>query len=287
MECKEKQIPELYLIAGRGGNVILKGIASSPLKERLLIRNDQSLHVGHYQKELVNHLVFFASEEQIEDTIRELKALFPMESAFENPKTGETECLQVFLCGKESGNQGNPRVFLEIYKKPYRIPVQLEMILFRGQSGYPQEEILDGNPPKQKAIAYCKFNSEEYLARCFYEVLDSLEWLDDMLWYQEIYDILAQKAVNGRKVWDSLHRLLEEQPISFLENRLNRIKDYADYNVMEEKWQALYGDKAEGYPEWQEVIQLLGEFYTPIFEGVLKDEIFFGDWMPQLKRYLD
>ena len=29
------------------------------------------------------------------------------------------------------------------------------------------------------------------------------------------------------------------------------------------------------------------KFLTPIFEGILKDEIFLGDWMPELGRYLD
>ncbi len=118
-------------------------------------------------------------------------------------------------------------------------------------------------------------------------MIDALEWLDDLLWYQEIYDILAKRAVNGRKVWECLHGLLLERPISFLRNRLNRVKGYADYSPMEERWKALHANDMEGYPQWQEVIQLLGEFYTPVFEGILKDEIFFGDWMPRLKRYLD
>ena len=288
MECREGHTPELYLSAGCGGRAILKGIAGSSLKERLFIRNDKALQAQNYQRSLMNHLIFFASAEGMEGTLAELKALFPLEASFRNPKTGGAECLQVFLDERQEQQEGNPQVLLEIHKKPYRIPIRLEIMPYQGQGGYPQEEILiEEGEAKQEAIAYCKFSSEEYLARSFYEVIDALEWLDDLLWYQEIYDILAKRAVNGRKVWECLHGLLLERPISFLRNRLNRVKGYADYSPMEERWKALHANDMEGYPQWQEVIQLLGEFYTPVFEGILKDEIFFGDWMPRLKRYLD
>ena len=43
----------------------------------------------------------------------------------------------------------------------------------------------------------------------------------------------------------------------------------------------------EPYPQWKEVIELLTAFFAPIFEGVLKDEVFLGDWMPELGRYLE
>lgn len=288
MGCKEGQISELYLIAGCGGRAILRGIAESPLRERLFIRNDKALQARNYQRNLMNRLVFFSSAEGMEGTLEELKALFPLEASFANQKTGVAECLQVFLDGRQGQQEGNPQVLLEIRKKPYRIPVRLELMPYQGRSGYPQEETLaEEGAAGRDVIAYCKFGNEEYLARSFYEVIDALEWLDDLLWYQEIYDILAQKAVNGRKVWECLHGLLEERPISFLRNRLNRVKGYEGYAPMETRWEALHENEPGGYPQWEEVIQLLGEFYTPIFEGILKDEIFFGDWMPQLKRYLD
>ncbi len=286
MRGKEDQAPELYLIAGCGGRAALRGIGQSPLRERLLIRNDHLLRPEEYGRRLVNRLIFFAPKEQAEAILEELVALFPLEALFANPKTGESEPLKVMACPKKERFQESPKAFLEIHKKPYRIPIQLELVPYQGQSGYPQEAALIEGGSSKDAITYCKFNDEEYLARSFYRVINDLEWLDDLLWYQEIYDILSQKAVNGRKVWDSLRRLLTEQPIPFLRNRLERIKGYEAYAPMVGKWQALHEGSAEGYPKWEEAIALLAEFFSPIFQGILKDEIFFGDWMPQLKRYL-
>lgn len=284
---KEQQAPELYLIAGCGGKAVLKAVAQSPLRERLLIRNDSCLRTEGFSQKLMNKLTFFAPEGTVASTLTELEALFPVESIFHNPKTGEGESLKVSPCPNGGQAKGQLLVSLEIQKKPYRIPIQLEILPYQGQGGYPQEETLPEGISGKGTISYCKFNAEEYLARCFYQVLDSLEWLDDFLWYQEIYSILSQKAVNGRKVWDSLRRLLLEQPIPFVQNRLDTLKGYEGYAPMADRWDALHAGMERPYPTWQEAIRLLGEFYTPIFEGILKDEIFFGDWMPQLKRYLD
>ena len=56
---------------------------------------------------------------------------------------------------------------------------------------------------------------------------------------------------------------------------------------MKRRWKSQSKRTMELYPQWKEVIELLTTFLTPVFEGVLKDEVFLGDWMPELGRYLD
>ena len=56
---------------------------------------------------------------------------------------------------------------------------------------------------------------------------------------------------------------------------------------MQKRWKSHCKRKKETYPQWEEVIGLSVAFLEPVFEGVLKDEVFLGDWMPQLGRYLD
>ena len=59
-------------------------------------------------------------------------------------------------------------------------------------------------------------------------------------------------------------------------------KEEIDGNLQEE----IREDESD-CPEWSQVIELLVRFFTPIFDMVLRNELFIGDWMPQIGRYLD
>ena len=56
---------------------------------------------------------------------------------------------------------------------------------------------------------------------------------------------------------------------------------------MKKRWKSQSRRKREYYPQWEQVVVLLGTFFTPIFDSIINNEIFLGDWMPQLKRFLD
>ena len=40
-------------------------------------------------------------------------------------------------------------------------------------------------------------------------------------------------------------------------------------------------------PEWKDLSKKVFRFFLPIWNASARDEIFFGDWMPELGRYLD
>ena len=73
--------------------------------------------------------------------------------------------------------------------------------------------------------------------------------------------------------------------IPLLEERLEMIASFEDYEYMEKRWENYR--KGKSFPEWKQVLELLMRFFTPILEVILKDEVFIGDWMPQIGRYLD
>lgn len=304
-------IPWINLAAGCGAEKILCKIGESSFRDKLFLKNDNFLGRKQYQKNLLDHMDFFSPQEDIADTVKGLGELF--ESSQNMPvyqkaeekisdnfrNLGEsqeeflerTEELQIFRCENQEDQtqeEGkNPRIFLEIRWNPYRIPFELEIIPYKGHNIYPKEKELEEVTFGKEKIVYYKFPSEEYLARGFYEILNSLELLNDLSWYKEIYDILTMESVDGRKVWDSFRRLLLEQPMPSVEKRMDTLKSYEDYWYMKKKWKSQSRREKKEYPQWNQVIQILGQFFTPVFDGVMKDEIFIGDWMPQLGRYLD
>ena len=62
---------------------------------------------------------------------------------------------------------------------------------------------------------------------------------------------------------------------------------YGDYGYMEKKWNRLLRKEKRKEPAWQEVHAVLCAFLEPIWKNITEDKIFFGDWMPQLRRYFD
>lgn len=293
-EHELQQILEMKLAAGNGAQKIIEKIAVSSLREKLLLRDDKFIDEKWYREHFVNYLEFFSPKEGLAETLDVLEDLFPLESLendlaeeiSQESDRKEKEC-EIFLYQKREEEWyqggGNPRIQLKIVMWPFQIPFALELIPYDGEGLLPEEKIIESSLPEK--ISYCMFTSEEYLSRSFYRIIDDLELIYSLSWYGDSYDILTKKVVEGRKVCQSLEQLLLEHSIPSLEERLEIISSFVDYGYMEKRWQNYR--KGELFPEWKEVIELLMRFFTPIFEVILKDEVFIGDWMPQIGRYLD
>lgn len=288
MEKYKDQIPSIYTISLFGAEKILKKIQLFSQREKLLLKNDNFLENHRKHNVLIDRLEFFTPEHELEDTAKKLKDLFL--SVGDEELTELSDDVQIVVCDepeKESEKKGRDvNLFLEIQKKPYRIPFELRLLPYHRHNIYPRkksrESIWD-----QEVFTYYTFPPEEYLAFAFYEILNGLEFINDLNWYKEVYEILLREPLEGRKVWESLEYLLTSYPIPSVEKRLITIADYKNYGYMKKRWKSQSRRCKDRYPQWEQVITLLVDFFTPIFEGVMKDEIFLGDWMPQLGRYLD
>ena len=282
LERRQEKVSSIYQVAISGAEEILRRTSSQPWNENILLKNDDFLQNKKYQKVLLDSLDFFTPEEELENIVENLEELFESQAEPIDSDTGE---MQVLFCRK--GNKDNPmKIFLEICKVPYRIPFEIHLISYPGHKIFPQKKTGIHEESKEN-FTYNMFPPEEYLALAFYEVIKDLELIVDMSWYKQIYETLCKESVVGRKVWESLNRLIKEYPIPSLDKRLDTLASYKDYGYMKKRWKSQSRRRRESYPRWEDVIALMVQFLMPIFEGVLKDEIFLGDWMPELGRYLD
>ncbi len=318
-ESEVYQFPEMNLIAGSGAEKIIQKIYDSSLRAKLLLKNDKFLNREWYQEHLVNYLEFFVSEEEFAETAEELEGLFFIEGAEweqeepqndieqmeKEPQNAPQQELQVVLYRKLSEKwqwgSKNTRIRLKILEWPFQIPFELELIPYAGTAVQITEKTLEDSASQEKII-YHMFSQEEYLSRSFYKIVEELELITPMSWYKDGYDILTTQMISGRKVSESFGQLFLENAIPGLKERLEIVDSFQDYKYMEKRWENYMGrfwtkslplcdgDEIEpesGEPNWQQVIQLFVRFFTPIFDVALKNELFIGDWMPQIGRYLD
>ncbi len=146
---------------------------------------------------------------------------------------------------------------------------------------------------KKEEINYRHYPAETILAEQLLEMVTYLELISSMKCYDIAYQIISKEPVDGRRIKDTLELLCEKNNISRTEDRGNMIAGYKDYAYMAKRWEKyakpLRKEKnaSAEIPSWQELMERLGRFFLPIWNCICKDEIFFGDWMPELGRYLD
>ncbi len=282
LEKQQEEISSIYQVVILGAEEILSITGNQSWSQNMLLKSDDFLQNKKYQKVLLDSLQFFTPEEEIDNIISNLENLFAPLAESADAESGE---MQVLFCRR--GSKDNPiKIYFEICKAPYRIPFEIHLIAYPGHKIFPQKKTAI-HKRSEESFTYNMFPPEEYLALAFYEVIKDLELIVDMSWYKQIYETLCKESADGRKVWESLNRLIKEYPIPSLEKRLDTLAGYKDYGYMRKRWKSQSRRRRESYPRWEDVVSLMVKFLTPIFEGILKDEIFLGDWMPELGRYLD
>ncbi|MCF0129324.1 MAG: hypothetical protein HUJ70_12155 [Pseudobutyrivibrio sp.] len=140
---------------------------------------------------------------------------------------------------------------------------------------------------EEKVISYAAYPKEQIVCAHLSEIIDKLELINEVDRYYEVYEILSSYPINGRKVKETLNESFKDMDRSALLKRVNIIRDYGSYTYMKKKWKVVLRQKKTSEPQWQDVINCLYSFLNPIVDSMIKNTVFLGDWMPQLKRYLD
>ena len=151
---------------------------------------------------------------------------------------------------------------------------------------YPEKETYQLRLIQGEEIHYAAYPMELELAECMYEILDKLELIHDMQPYGTACQILRIHPVNGRRMFQNLSDFFEKQKISSMERRWDTVLGYKSYTYMKKRWNKYEKSLHMGL-SWEECLELLNLFFTPIWEAIREDRVFFGDWMPHLGRYLD
>ncbi len=139
----------------------------------------------------------------------------------------------------------------------------------------------------EEKIQYKLYPMELNLAEYFYKILDRLELVGNMKPYAGAYEILTTHPVEGRRISVDLAELLTREGMNSVEERWETIRGYSDYKYMEKRWNKYRKEINKKDVAWKDVINLLNEFFTPLWDSIQQSRVFLSDWMPHLGRYLD
>ncbi len=128
-----------------------------------------------------------------------------------------------------------------------------------------------------KVVELAGYSSEEELCILFTEFVEYQGLYSDMEALEAIYQTLITRHLEGR--YASLS--LDADPA-----RAERALDSLSSQAMKSRFKGYLRAGKRKEPDIQEVEKAIRAFFGPIIKMKAKDEIFLGDWIPDLKRYL-
>lgn len=157
-------------------------------------------------------------------------------------------------------------------KEEEMLPVRRELSLFMEQN---------------TKITYLNYPAEAVVAEQLYLIIKNMELIPEMNAYDKTYQILSKETIDGRHIWEMIRDFCKKDQLLLQEERTSEIVSYKNYTYMRKRWEKYLRQHKQKNPAWDSVMEIIEAFLPPVWKSVCKDEVFFGDWMPALNRFLD
>lgn len=242
--------------------------------DELWVTNDNILGLDSYRRGIKDTLIITMNEdENIEDYVR--KFSLSVVSYFANIGIPITTSFST-----------ENRVRFELSIDNMKIPVHLVIQKAPKTSAFTKEKRLKLTLQGEREVTYLEYPIEDKVAELSFNILDKLELLGEMEMYIDLYDLLITEPVEGRKVVESLSQKCDGKK-GFDMARFEKLRSYRDYPYMQKKWKRLTKRTKRKDLSWKDVHVLIIRFLEPIYKAYVNEEVFFGDWMPDIARFLD
>lgn len=164
---------------------------------------------------------------------------------------------------------------ITVYVREVEGPVSGEQTKIRLIMETDKEEIIYAYPTENQLI----------LSLC--PILANLELIADMSSFDYVYEISQTSAFEGRTLQEGLEKALSQMDIAIDSQRLEILKTYETSSRLNKRWKAYLKKNKREYPVWDKVLRRIVRILEPIWECAIEKEIFMGDWMPEIGKYLD
>ncbi len=173
-----------------------------------------------------------------------------------------------------------------VYYKEMYVPILLEIKGLKEDSLTAQPEILE-LPILNVRCEALMYPMEQEAAAHVARICKELELINEMEHYLEAFKIFSENSLEGVRMQNAIRQELLRLNLDYQRDDLKIVLGFKDYSYMKKKWKVLLRRQKQEQPSWEEVMDLLARVLSPIWDAGKQDLIFFGDWMPEIGRYLD
>lgn len=280
-------MPFSNLLGGAALEDAVRRVSESEYGDRLWLRNGSVLGARQYQRRLFlklqyDYIVFGTAQEKHANK-RMLQEL--SEGFCQRIFHGADECGFTFYVQDSLYNQ-NLQLHLRAELENMEVPISIYVTPLWNEKRSSVRDFALSVIEEGVAVPYERHSTESALAQSFLEIVTKLEFLQNVGLYHEIYHMLSSRSIDGRKVRDCMEELCKEQGLPLEQERFEILAGYREYAYMKRKWKAFLRSIHSKEPSWTVTMDRFLQFFGPIWKAIVEDTVFFGDWMPELGRFL-
>ena len=275
-KSEQLNIPFKNLLSAAVAEIIIGLIADGKYCNELYLCNTSDFNPDIYRDLCIGNIYY----EYVRDLDEKMAVLYMRDILKEIMAKAALEGFAV------NGSVEEGVIHLKITVDEMYIPLQIYFEKHRA-AHEPEKMDLKLTAYENRNVIVLTNPKEEELSKHLIEIIEKLELINDMDHYYDAYRILTTHPVNGRKVKERVAQLMEERGVSLDDSRIKMLEEYKDYTYMKRKWKVELRQKKKSEPKWEDVNICLINFIKPIWQAIRDNVVFLGDWMPQLKRFLD
>lgn len=129
------------------------------------------------------------------------------------------------------------------------------------------------------------YPKENQAADYIMEIMEKLELINDMEVYLYLYRFAKETSLSARDVCMVIEEGEKDKKPTW--HSFEIFSSYSKNTYMKKKWKVLLRRHKLKEPTWEDTMSLMTKFIEPLWASITKGELFFGDWMPELGRYLE
>lgn len=268
---------------------LMQRLEKSSFHEYLWLANEEAIGEASYKKKIKARLEFLYVESGKKnyhtyvvagDPFSHEVLILLLEELFSDTQEGVSWEYQI------GESQAGVSLLLTFLHLDMRVPIAVYIGTSVVRVQKPKRKELKFLLAEKRTFQYLCYSKESILAEDLFEIMRKLELISDMKAYDEANMILRNYSISGRYILDEFASMSEKEPKVATLKRLEQIESYKNYGYMRKRWQQYQRNQGNSQEAWEDVLERILAFMNPIWKALCQNEIFFDDWMPELRRFL-
>jgi hypothetical protein len=249
--------------------VVYEGLAQSKAEEKVIFFNEPVLRTGIFYKKEDMEILFCTENEENDNLISDLKIFL------------DEKGIAIKKLKRERNAIG-----LKLGIDRFEIDVKLKSSSLQNDKIYPVRKEIICKADETERFEIWLYPMEIQVVELLTEIMSKMELINDMDIIFRLNKILTEETLDGLKLSRKIEEKIEKKQMRLSPEKKEKINSYGNYKYLITKWNKYLRVSKRNEPTWEQQYNVFMKFLMPLWDAAYNGEIFIGNWMPELGRYL-
>ncbi|SFQ21808.1 hypothetical protein SAMN02910358_01160 [Lachnospiraceae bacterium XBB1006] len=130
------------------------------------------------------------------------------------------------------------------------------------------------------------FYPEAEIVEIFCEAYEKMDLFTDMEAIEVVYEYAKTRNMNGKYLTFFLEENLKKSGHTLTAEEMRLFEQAIRGKALRSRYKGYLRNQKRKDPDYEEVIRVLDKLFKPVLQAISRHEIFFGDWMAEVERFL-